>query len=203
MKLRFTALILCGACILMFVLQVLIGTEFFLLIRSQMLSEPWRLVTSLFAHGGMDHLLANLFALGLFGLLLEGRIGGNKLLMLFFTSGIVVNLITPYERSLGASGAIMAIIGALTVLRPKMTVWVSGMPMPMIIAGLIYLIQDSLGLFIPSDVGHWAHLGGLFIGVGFGFYWRKEFGDRLFKKKNPRDKEIDRELDKWEEKYMK
>lgn len=197
---KFIALWLCLMCILMFILQGFIGTDSVILDSSLKFSEPWRLLTSLFAHSGMGHLLSNLFALGLFGLILEGRIGSKKLLWLFLISGVIINLLTPYPRSLGASGAIFAILGALIVLRPLMMVWVSGMPLPMILAGLMWLLQNVFGLFIPSNIGHIAHLGGLFIGLGMGFYWRKIFGDTIKRrKKNPL---LEKKLDDWEKTWQ-
>lgn len=199
---RFVALWLCGLCIAMFVLQGFIGTDPVVLDRSVMWSEPWRIITSIFAHGGIGHLLANLFALGLFGLILEGRIGPKRLFWLFLISGIAINLVTPYPRSLGASGAIYAILGSLVVLRPLMTVWVSGLPMPMIVAGFFWLLQDIMGVFVPSGVGNLAHISGLFIGIGVAFFWRKQYGDKIKRIGKPRDEALERELDAWEEKYM-
>lgn len=193
---KFIALWLCLACILMFITQGFIGTDSVILDSNLKFSEPWRLITSLFAHSGMGHLLSNLFALGLFGLILEGRIGSKKVLWLFLISGLLINLLTPYPKSLGASGAIFAILGALAVLRPLMMVWVSGMPLPMILAGLIWFLQDALGLFVPSNIGHIAHISGLFMGLGAGFYWRKRFGDKL--KRRKKDPHLEKKLDDWE-----
>ena len=132
---RFVALWLAGICILMFVLQQFIGVDAVILDRSLMLKQPWTIITSIFAHGSIGHLLANMFALGLFGLILEGRIGPKRVLWLFLISGVVINLVTPYQRSLGASGAIFAILGALIMLRPFMTIWMNMIPMPMFLAG--------------------------------------------------------------------
>ena len=197
---RFIAVWLCLTCILMFILQGFIGTDSVILDSNLKFSEPWRLITSLFAHSGMAHLLSNLFALGLFGLILEGRIGSKKLLWLFLISGLLINLLTPYPRSLGASGAIFAILGTLIVLRPLMIVWISGMPLPMILAGIIWFLQNMFGLFIPSNIGHIAHLGGLFIGLGTGFYWRKKFGDTI--KRRKKDHLLEKKLDDWEKTWQ-
>lgn len=199
---RFMALWLGGLCVLMFFIQGIIGIDAVVLDRSLMFSEPWRLVTSIFAHGGIGHLLSNLFGLGLFGLILEGRIGPKRTFWLFLLSGIAINLVTPYPRSLGASGAIYAIMGALVVLRPMMTIWVSGMPMPMLVAGFFWLLQDAMGTFVPSGVGHLAHISGLFIGAGTAFFWRKRFADRPKHGKH-RDPVLERQLDEWEDRYMR
>ena len=199
---RFISLWLCGICIAMFVVQLLIGTNTVILDRSVVWQEPWRFVTAIFAHANMGHLLSNLFALGLFGLVLEGRIGYRRVLWLFLISGLLINVFSPYPRSLGASGAIFAILGALVVLRPFMVVWISGIPMPMIIAGIVWLAQDILGAFMPTNVGNIAHIAGLFFGIGTGFFWRKKFVDRS-KPKIQRDKTLEKEIDTWEDRYMK
>ncbi len=186
----------------MFVVQLVVGTNAVILDRSLAWQEPWRFVTAIFAHANLGHLLSNLFALGLFGLVLEDRIGFRRVLWLFFISGILINVFSPYPRSLGASGAIFAILGALVVLRPFMTVWVSGIPMPMIIAGIVWLVQDIFGVFMPTNVGNIAHIAGLFFGIGTGLFLRKEFADRP-KPKIPRDNALEKELDMWEDVYMK
>jgi membrane associated rhomboid family serine protease len=198
---RFVALWLAALCVAMFVAQQIVGTDAVILDKSLIWAEPLRVITSIFAHGNVGHLLSNLFGLCLFGLILEGRVGPKRTLALFLASGIAINLLTTYPRSLGASGAIYAILGALVVLRPWMQVWVSYIPMPMFIAGMVWAFQDATGAFFPSDIGHLAHLGGLGIGVAAGFLWRRRFADRARRKK-PRDEKLERELDEWEEKYM-
>ncbi len=198
---RFAALWLSGICIAVFILQEIFGTEPFLLVNSLKWSEPWRLLASIFAHGSPAHLLSNIFALSLFGLILEGRIGSRMFLWFFLLSGVIINIFSPYERSLGASGAIYAVIGALVILRPAMVVWVQWLPMPMVVAGLVWLLQDVFGLFYPSGVANAAHISGLFLGAGAGVAWRKTFGDKIsFGKKSVKDPVLERQLDDWERK---
>ena len=198
---RFVSLWISAVCIVMFVLQFFFGTDMFILDKTLMSAEPWRVITSIFAHGSIAHLLSNLFALALFGLILEGRIGARRVLFLFFATGILVNLFSPYDVSLGASGAIFGILGALIVLRPLMVVWIDFIPMPMIIAGLFWLGSDILGIFIPDSVGHIAHIFGLVVGLLFGFFWWKDFGDDIsWKKKKGGRKDVflERGLDYFE-----
>jgi membrane associated rhomboid family serine protease len=148
-------------------------TDMFILDSSKM-AELWRFVSAIFLHGGAGHLIANLFALMLFGTILEGFVGSRKFLLVFFVSGIFANLIAVwfYPSSLGSSGAIYGILGALIIIRPMMTVWVSGIPMPMMIAGLVWVAGGVLGLFYPSSTGHIAHLSGIGIGLILGIIWR-------------------------------
>jgi hypothetical protein len=206
---RFAALWLALACIAMFLVQQLLGTEPFILNTSLMWQEPWRILTSIFAHAGIAHLLFNLFSLVLFGLILEGRIGAKRTYIIFFATGILVNLLTPltpYTRTLGASAAIFGLIGAFAVLRPFFVIWLNFFPLPMILAAVVWMIQDILGLFYPNDVAHISHIMGLFIGIAFGLYYRSiGLGDGLkFPKKNEsymhnvEDKMLDNKLDEYE-----
>ena len=198
---KLVALWLCLVCVIVFILQLIFGTDVFILDKALVWHEPWRLVTSIFAHDGIVHLLSNLFALALFGLILEGSIGPKRVFWLFMISGILINIFTPYAKSLGASGAIYAILGCLTVLRPLMVIWIEMLPMPMFIAALIWVVQDTFGLFFPTNVGNMAHLGGLGIGLAMGFIWRKQFGEKIKFKKRTNDPTLERALDDWERKY--
>jgi len=66
----------------------------------------------------------------------------------------------------------MGVIGALAIIRPLMNVWAFGMIMPMFIAAILWVIGDSLGIFIPSNIGHIAHLSGIVVGIVFGIILR-------------------------------
>jgi membrane associated rhomboid family serine protease len=75
--------------------------------------------------------------------------------------------------AVGASGAIYGVLGALAVLTPFAMVYIYGIiPMPMIAVAVIWGLLDFFGMFAPGDVAHGAHLGGLFVGVLYGFYLR-------------------------------
>lgn len=201
---RYVAAWLSGIIVAVFALQLVFSTGPFLLINSLKFAEPWRLLTSIFAHANAAHLLGNLFALLLFGLILEGRIGPRKTLFLFLSTGIIVNIFSPYPSSLGASGAIYGILGALIALRPFMTVYVSYFPMPMVLAGVIWLAQDLFGVFFPSGVANLAHISGMFIGLGYGIYLRPKFGDRIsLPKLRKKDPILEKQLDDFEDRYMR
>ncbi|MBS3149278.1 rhomboid family intramembrane serine protease [Candidatus Woesearchaeota archaeon] len=112
-------------------------------------NRPWTLITSIFLHGSLEHLMYNLFALALFGIILENVIGTRKFLVLFFISGLFASVISSffYNSALGASGAIYGILGALVVLRPTMQIWAYYIPMPMYIAGLVYFVVNFFGAY--------------------------------------------------------
>src|SRR3989338_8442468 len=145
-KFRWMALKLAGIMTLIFILQLIFPTltENFLLKSADVQQRPWILVTSIFLHGGIVHLLYNMFALALFGLILEKKIGTNMFLLVFFTGGIFANFVTLpfYGSSLGASGAIFAILGMLTVLMPWLPVPVGGIPLPMWAASIAWIIGN-------------------------------------------------------------
>ena len=165
---KFYALWLSAICILFFILQIAIpGFTDALVLNQQSFIEPWRFVTAIFLHGDITHLIYNLFALVLFGLILEKLIGSRKFLIVFIFSGIFANLISVnfYDSSLGASGAIFGIIGALAVARPLMTVWAFGLPMPMFIAAILWAAGDVIGIFAPSGIANIAHLSGIAVGI--------------------------------------
>lgn len=199
---RYAAVWLSVLCVAVFSLQAVFGTEPFLLISQLKWSEPWRLLLSVFAHSDSAHLLSNLFALLLFGLVLEGRLGSLRVFSLFLGSGVLVNVLSPYPSSLGASGAIYAVIGALALLRPGMVIYLNFVPLPMILTAFVYLLQDIFGVFYPSGVGNLAHISGLLIGFVAGLVWRKRFGDRISFHKAGKNKSVERRLDDWERRYM-
>ncbi len=191
----------------MFFMEIFIPlTAFFVLVPSQVSAAPWTIITSMFLHADLEHLFSNMFALVLFGLVLEKVIGSRKFLIVYFTSGIAASFAGMYFYSnanlLGASGAIMGIIGALAILRPKLIVWI-GLPLPMIAVAFVWALIDLVGLFTPAgEIANASHLAGLFVGILFGLYWRKKYG--INKKIEKRIKSIlsDEELEEWEEGYM-
>jgi hypothetical protein len=140
------------------------------------LNMPWQFITSIFLHANIAHLLYNLFALVFFGFMVEKLIGSKKFFYLFFISGIFANIISFnfYNASLGASGAIMALLGCLAILRPMMTVFAFGIIMPMFILAIVWIAGSVLGIFGLGDsgTGHIAHLSGVLIGVLYGFFLR-------------------------------
>lgn len=159
--------------------------------------EQWALVptnfnmvnvlTSMFLHGDLLHLLGNMWFLYLFGFAVEGRVGWWKLLILYFLAGLGGDLLhfalffslAPEIPSIGASGAIMGVMGAALAMFPFSKVkvfywfgiWFYGdWIWPMWGIALYYLGSDFffgfLGLALggPGGVGHFAHLGGALVG---------------------------------------
>ena len=186
-----------------FLLQKLIPsfTDLFILDSRLVFLRIWTLVTAIFLHSGLVHLLYNLFALALFGSILEHLIGSKKFLILFFVSGLAASLASLpfYTRVLGASGAIFGILGMLGILRPKLTVWLHSIPMPMIIALFVWAAGDIIGIYAPSGTANIAHLGGLAVGIVAGIYYKRQFAEKKSKKEDiPIDEE---KLKEWERSF--
>ncbi len=202
-KFRFYSLWLCLICVGVFIAQAWSpGFTDTLVLNQASYFQPWRFLTSIFLHGGVVHLLYNLFALALFGSILEKLIGGKKFLAVFFLSGLLANLIAVnfYSSSLGASGAIYGILGCLTVIRPRMFVWVYGIPMPMFLASLVWIAGSLIGIFIPDNTGHIAHLSGIIVGLLFGIFIRLKMPRKIsYTKRIEIPEDYMRE---WEKTYM-
>jgi hypothetical protein len=199
------ALKLVAICVIVFILQNVFGslTDEFSLDSTTFFSRPWTIVSYIFLHASFEHLFYNMFALALFGSVLERIIGSKKFLLTFFISGIIagVGSLIFYTSSIGASGAIYGIMGALAVIRPRMTVYVTFIPLPMALAVIFWAAGDLLGLFSPSDlIAHGAHLSGLVFGLIYGIRLRKEYGENIIKR--PKKEMSDEEFRDWEEKYM-
>lgn len=169
-----------GIAIIVFLIQTtnLLEWKLFAFTPVFALERPWTFVTSIFMHADFTHLFFNMFALLMFGFPLESRIGSKKYLLIFFASGLAGSLgymLTGNSMipALGMSGAIYGIMGTLAFLMPSTMVFVGGFfPMPMIFAVFFWGMSEFLGLFTPSNIGRGAHLGGLFVGILFGLYFR-------------------------------
>ena len=138
--------------------------------------RPWTLVTNLFVHGGLWHLFANMITLFFFGTYLSSLIKGARFWLVYFIGGIVGNLffvlLGPENAiAVGASGAVFAVAGSLTVLRPNLKVYIFPIPAPIplwvAIAGSFVILS-----FLPN-VAWQAHLGGFIVGAVAGAFFRR------------------------------
>jgi len=179
---------LIAICVVVFIFQQIFPsiTDYFSFAPTFAYSRPWTFITAIFLHAGITHLLFNMIALFFFGIYLEQRISKKNFIFIFFAAGIIGNI--GYAISapgsiipgLGASGAIYGIMGTLTALAPTTIVYVSGIPMPMFVAAIFWFVTEFSGLFIPSGIAHGAHLGGLFLGIVMGIYFRSKSRKSIF-----------------------
>jgi len=209
MKIKFYSLWFLLINIIVFAIQNMFEgfTDMFVLNSFALSGQYWRFVSAIFLHGSITHLAYNMFALFFFGIALEKFIGSKKFLLVYFGSGIIANIISInfYPSSLGASGAIMGIIGALTIIKPTMMVWAFGMILPMFIAAGLWIAGDilgALGAFGDTGIGNIAHLSGVGIGILFGLLLRKSLGKR--KEKASHEIEISgHKIVGWEDNYLR
>lgn len=203
MKFKFYALWLSVICVIVFVIQILVpGFIDLFVLNSSAYTQIWRFVTPIFLHGSLQHIVFNLVALLIFGGMLEALIGGKKFLIVFFVTGIIANLVSVnfYTSSLGASGAIFGVIGALILVRPTLAVWAFGFPMPVFLAGIIWVLIDIFGIFNPGEVANLAHLSGIFSGLVLGLFYR----DWTKKQKRQTEVKLDESyVRRWEDYYMR
>ena len=146
------------------------------LLPAAFLQQPWTILTNLFVHSGLWHIFANMFTLHFFGSYLSRLVGDGRLLITYFGGGILGNILfillgPPFSIAIGASGAVFALGGALTVMRPGIRVFVFPIPAPIplwvaVIGGFVILS------FFPF-VAWQAHLGGLVFGLITGYFFRK------------------------------
>jgi len=160
--------------------------------------QLYSLLTSMFLHGGWLHLIGNMLFLWVFGDNVEAVVGHVMYIVFYVAGGLIASaahiLFNPQSSvpSLGASGAIAAILGAYILMFPKSRVRV------LIMTGLGFgVTRVTALLFIgiwavtqffngvaslgaptaqTSGVAVWAHIGGFVFGVVIGFFLRDQAG---------------------------
>src|SRR6476619_2686000 len=123
----------------------------------------WRLVTAMFLHGSILHLLFNMLALYWLGTIIEQALGTPRFLLVYFVSGLAGSagalwFSSQFAVTVGASGAIFGLIGALLILEYLATGSLMGQAMVLILVNL------ALTFAVPGiSIG--GHLGGLAGGI--------------------------------------
>jgi len=163
--------------------------------------RPYQLITYMFMHGNFMHLLSNMFALWMFGAVLEGYWGPKRFLTFYLVTGLGAALthyavfyfqITPLVAQLndpsqiaelynaplvvGASGSIFGLLLAFGMLFPNTMIYVYfAIPIKAKWFVLIYgLMELFSGVTNAGDnVAHFAHLGGMLFGFFMIRYWNK------------------------------
>lgn len=142
------------------------------------LSRPWTVLTYAFVHGGVLHLLFNGLALFLFGPTVERRLGGPAFLLYFLycvagaaAFALVVARVAPVPPFIGASGGVLGVLLAYSIIHPDQELMAFPIPVPIRARTLILLlvIYDLAGMlvlrhWIGTGTAHEAHLGGLLFG---------------------------------------
>ncbi len=154
--------------------------------------QPWQIVTYSFLHGGLAHLLFNMFALYMFGGEIERVVGPRRYVNLYFVSVIaaaITQLIfsavaggEPYP-TVGASGGIFGLLLAYAMYFPRRTIMLLIPPIPMP-AWIFVILYGALELYLgvtgtQAGVAHFAHLGGMLGAWLMILYWRGRPPSRL------------------------
>lgn len=141
--------------------------------------EYWRLLSYGLIHADGMHLLFNMLTLFFFGRFMEvylGAVMGPWGLPLLYVGGLVVSILPSYLKhqddpnyySLGASGAVAAVLFAFVLLRPGATIYVFVIPVPALVFGLLYLGYSwYMDRQSNDNINHSAHLWGAGFGLLF------------------------------------
>jgi membrane associated rhomboid family serine protease len=152
----------------------------------------WQVVTYAFLHGGVPHILFNMWGLWLFGSEIERYLGSTRLLSIYGASVVTAaasQLFVPMlfnaeaAPTVGASGGVFGLLLAYAFLFPHRKIVLLFPPIPMP-AWLFAAVYAGLELFLgltgaQSNVAHFAHLGGM-IGSGLLLaFWGRRYSDSL------------------------
>jgi len=178
-------IILCFLVYITTIVADIVGHDLIPLLGLQPISflqQPWTMITDLFVHGSIWHILFNMITLYFFGTFLIRLVGTRDFLIIYFLGGIIGNiffmlfaylnfLTSPYSIVIGASGAIFALGGALAVLTPRLRVFVFPIPVPMPLWAAV--IGGFVLVSFVGGVAWQGHLGGLVTGLVAGWLLRK------------------------------
>lgn len=173
------------ACIGAFVLQGIVGPQLVLLfglVPAQVVRERWlwQTVTYAFLHGNLWHLLLNLFALWMFGRVVEASWGSGEFLKYCLICALgaaaATLAITPFSTHpvIGASGVVYGLLVAFALLYPDTTVYLYFLfPMKAKYVALLFgLLEFTASAFgSGSHVANLAHLGGMLTGYVYIRWW--------------------------------
>lgn len=152
------------------------------------------LFTSMFLHGGWMHLMGNMLFLWIFADNIEAVVGSGLFLLFYLAGGMVASgvhvLVNPGSTvpSIGASGAISAVMGAYLVMFPVsrikvlILIFFRSIYIPAMVFLGFWIIQQlvsgyySMGVAAEeTGVAWWAHIGGFAFGLLCGWYFRKRY----------------------------
>lgn len=146
---------------------------------------PFQIITHMFMHGDFWHIFFNMFALWMFGRIMEQTWGWKKFLIFYFVCGLggaltqevgqLTGLISQQDYIIGASGAVMGIMLAFGMLYPNEKLFIIPIPFPLKAKYFVIgyaIFEVVLGLMRIDRTAHFAHLGGMLFGFLLILYWR-------------------------------
>ncbi len=164
--------------------------------------QPFQFVTYMFMHAGFTHIFFNMFALWMFGRIMEQVWGGKRFLLYYMVCGIgaglvqemgqAAGIISTQAMTIGASGAVYGILLAFGMTFPNERLFIIPFPFPIKAKWFVCLyagIEILEGISGQDGVAHFAHLGGMLFGLLLIMYWRNaalrksiHFGENFWSK---------------------
>jgi membrane associated rhomboid family serine protease len=136
----------------------------------------WTLITAIFVHASLIHLLGNMIFLYVFGNTLESVTNSKRMLTVFFVGGILsFPLSLPFFPSgstfVRASAAIFTLAAVVMLLKPLRFSWLLLMPVGMV--AIVYFLYNALAVYfnLQSNVAYVSHVIGFSLGIPFGIAW--------------------------------
>jgi len=132
----------------------------------------WRLITAMFLHAGILHLALNMYALYLFGYLIENAFGVGRFIAIYFVTGFLASVTSfafgpVLEVGVGASGAIFGLLGAWVAYNYRRRA--SAMAAAQLQWALILIALNTILAVSFPGIDWRAHIGGLVAGVAAGW----------------------------------
>jgi membrane associated rhomboid family serine protease len=157
------------------------------------LFRPYQIVTHMFSHGSFTHILFNMFALWMFGKILENVWGPKRFLFFYLACGIgaaAFHLLIQFlmgggSLTIGASGAVMGVMVGFAYLFPNTEMFILFLPFP-IKAKWVAIAYVAIDLFsgianvAGDNIAHFAHLGGAITGFILVLIWNKSDHRRFY-----------------------
>ncbi|KAI9077011.1 hypothetical protein K1719_028363 [Acacia pycnantha] len=142
--------------------------------------QGWRLITCIWLHAGLIHLVANMLSLVFIGIRLEQQFGFLRIGVIYLISGfggsVLSSLFLRNNISVGASGALFGLLGAM--LSELLTNWTIYTNKAAALLTLLVIVVINLAIGILPHVDNFAHIGGFLTGFLLGFILlpRPQFG---------------------------
>jgi len=175
--------ILINLNVLIFIIMALSGLGFISFSASDLLHcggnyrpyiderQYWRLFTAMFLHGGVMHVLFNMYGLLMVGIFLEPKIGRTRFLLAYIVTGIAASIASvwwhPATVSVGASGAIFGMYGVFLALL-TVNVFPNDSKKVLLINAAIF-VGYNLIFGLVGSIDNAAHIGGLLSGIVVGY----------------------------------
>jgi membrane associated rhomboid family serine protease len=147
--------------------------------------EYFRLLSHQFVHLGFLHLFMNMFAIRIFGPMIETLLGGTLFLFLYFFSGIMGGALAAHkgqQLSAGASGAVFGLLAASLVFELFSVDGINKIDKRTSKSTLLFILGINIAIgLIEHNIDNWAHLGGLIGGAVIALLLLPTFKSKLLK----------------------